>query len=190
MRLAIRLAGILGILLITAVVALTLALPRLVRSDAARARIQAAAREATGREILFGELDFGLMPHRLVVSKPEVKGGSEGSPPVFQADGAELEIAMAPLMSWTVVVDSLVVKGATVRLVRTFEGIGFPREEAAGEAPRAPDAVLPSGESPAPRPSAEGASASWSGEGSEPGEEAAPSEPADVGTEAGDEDDA
>ena len=189
MRLAIRVAGILLVLLVTAVVALTLALPRLVRSDAVRARIQEAAREATGREVRYGELDFGLMPPRLVVSEPEVEGESDGSPPVFEADGVELEIALAPLMSWTVVVDSLVVEGATVRLVRTSEGIEFPREEAAAEAPKASDAALPSPESRAPKPPEGGAPASSPGEGSGPGEEAAPSSPYEKGAEAGDDDD-
>ena len=189
MRLAIRLAGILGILLVTAVVALTIALPRLVRSDAVRARIQEAAREATGREIRYGELDFGLMPPRLVVSDPEVKGESDGSPPVFEADGVELEIALAPLMAWTVVVDSLVVEGATVRLVRTSEGIEFPREAAAAEAPKAPDTALPSSKSRASESSADGALSSSQGQASESGEDAAPSPPTEDGSKAGDDED-
>ncbi len=79
MRLAIRLAGILVVLVVMALIALAVALPRLVRSDAARGRIEEAAREATGREIRYGELDFGLLPPRLVVREPEVKGASAPS---------------------------------------------------------------------------------------------------------------
>jgi hypothetical protein len=125
MRLGLRIAAVLVVLLLIALVALAAALPRLVRSDAARARIEAAAREATGREIRYGELDFGLLPPRLVVREPEVKGATTGSDPVFQADGVELEIALAPLLAWTVVIDSIVIEGATVRLARTTAGIGF-----------------------------------------------------------------
>ena len=156
MRLAIRLAGIVVVLVVAALIALAVALPRLVRSDAARARIEDAAREATGREIRYGELDFALLPPRLVVREPEVKGAPGGSPPVFEAAGVELEIALAPLLARTVVVDSLVVDGATVRLVRTPSGIELPREAAASEAPKRGDA--------APSPSR--------GEESEPGEDA------------------
>lgn len=141
MRLAFRLAGILVVLVVTALIALAVALPRLVRSDAARGRIEEAAREATGREIRYGELDFGLLPPRLVVREPEVKGASAGSPPVFQAAGVELEIALAPLLAWTVVVDSLVVEGATVRLVRTPRGIGLAGETVSAEAPEDGDAA-------------------------------------------------
>jgi hypothetical protein len=157
-RLAIRLAGILVVLVVTALIALAVALPRLVRSEAARTRIEEAAREATGREIRYGELDFGLLPPRLVVREPEVKGESSGSPPVFEAAGVELEIALAPLLAWTVVVDSLVVEGATVRLVRTPDGIALPQQASAGEAPKAPDAAPIPSESPASAPAEDAAS--------------------------------
>jgi hypothetical protein len=114
-----------------------------VRSDAARARIEEAAREATGREIRYGELDFGLLPPRLVVVEPEVLGASSGSAPVFEAAEVALEIALAPLLAWTVVVDSLVVESATVRLVRTAGGIELPGEAAAAGA-RTAGGVAPS----------------------------------------------
>ena len=140
MRLAIRLAGILVVLAVVALLGPAVALTRLVASDGARVRIQELAREATGREIRYGELDLGLLPPRLVVSEAEVKGQSDGSPPAFEAAEVELAIAIAPLMAWTVVVDSLVVEGATVRLVRTPDGIEIPREAAAAEASKAPGA--------------------------------------------------
>jgi hypothetical protein len=171
MRLALRLAGVLVVLVVTALIALAVALPRLVRSDAARGRIEEAAREATGREIRYGELDFGLLPPRLVVREPEVRGASADSPPVFKAAGVELEIALVPLLAWTVVVDSLVVEGATVRLVRTPRGIGLPRETVSAEAPEDGDAAPPPRE----------------GEGSELAGEAAPSEAPESDAERDDE---
>jgi len=143
-RLAIRLAGILAVLLVTVLVALTVALPRLVGSDAARARIQEVARETTGREIRYGELDFGLVPPRLVVKDPEVKGESDDSAPVFQAAGLELEIALPALLGGQLVVDSLVVEGGKVRLLRTPEGVELPGEAAAAEARKAFVAAHPS----------------------------------------------
>jgi len=177
------------VLLVTALIVLAVALPRLVRSDAARARIQEVAREATGREIRYGELDFGLMPPRLVVRDAEVKGESDDAPPVFVADGVEFEIALAPLMAWTVVVDSLVVEGATVRLVRTPEGIELPREVAAADAPKAPDAAPSPSKDRASAPAAEAATSSPQRRPSEPDQGAAPSPSQEEGSAAGDDDD-
>ena len=126
MRLAIRLAGILVVLLVTALIVLAVSLPRLMRSDAARSRIQQMAREATGREIRYGELDFGLMPPRLVVSEAEVKGESDGAPPVLVADGVELEIALAPLIAWTVVADKFVMSSYEPRLLQVLDTLKAP----------------------------------------------------------------
>lgn len=126
MRIAIRLAGIVVALVAVLLVGLAVALPRLVRSEAARARIEGAAREATGREVRYQDLDFALLPPRLVVQSPAVLGESSGAPAVFEADAVELEIALAPLLAWTVVVDSLQIEGATVRLVRTRDGVELP----------------------------------------------------------------
>jgi hypothetical protein len=176
-RLAIRLAGILVVLAVVALLGPAVALTRLAASDAARVRIQELVREATGREIRYGELDLGLLPPRLVVSEAEVKGKSDGSPPVFEAAEVELAIAIAPLMTWTVVVDSLVIEGATVRLVRTPDGIEIPREVAAAEASTAPGAPSSSSQRQASEPAADAAPSSSQRQASEPGEDAATSPP-------------
>jgi len=171
------------VLVVAALLALAVALPRLVRSDAARARIEELAREATGREIRYRELDFGLMPPRLVVTAPEVKGESDGAPPAFEAAGVELEIALAPLLSWTVVVDSLAIEGATLRLLRTSDGIELPGKEAASEEPAASDAAPPLGGDPAPEPAGDEARSPSPSQPEKPGGEAAPPEEEGSGPE-------
>jgi len=143
-RIAIRIAGILLVLLVVALIALTVALPRMLRSDAVRSRLRDLAMEATGREIGYGELDFGLVPPRLVVREPEVKGTSEGSAAVFRAAGLEFEIALAALLGGQLVVDSLVVEGGEVHLLRTPEGVEIPGEAAAAKARKAFVAAHPS----------------------------------------------
>jgi hypothetical protein len=175
-RLAIRLAGILVVLVVAALLAVAVALPRLAQSDAARARIEGLAREATGRAIRYRELDFGLMPPRLLVRQPEVKGESDGAPPAFEAAGVELEIALAPLLSWTVVVDSLAIEGATFRLLRTSEGIELPGKEAVAEEPTASGAAPPSLGDPSPEPAGADARPPSPSQPEKPAREAAPSE--------------
>jgi hypothetical protein len=155
MRLAIRLAGILVALVVLVLIGLAVALPRLVQSDAARARIEEAAREATGREIRYAELDFGLLPPRLVVREPEIQGATSGAPPVFEAAEVELQIALAPLLAWTVVVDSLAVESATVRLVRTADGVELAREAGAAATPKGGDSAPPPSDGEASDPAAD-----------------------------------
>ena len=58
------------VLVLAAVMGPAVALTRLVASDAARDRLQELARNATGREIRYGQLDLGLMPPRLVLREP------------------------------------------------------------------------------------------------------------------------
>lgn len=139
MRIAIRVGIAALALLALALVALEFALPRLVASDAVQARLRRAATEAAGAEVGFEALSFGLLPPRLVVRQPRLS--EPGQPqPLVEAESVDLELELLPLFARTVVVDSLVVEGATVRLVRTQQGIELPRKAPArpAGAPPAP----------------------------------------------------
>jgi len=118
-------------LLVIAVGALLLFLPRLANSPIVRHRIETAAHDALGREFRYGDLTFGLFPPSLVVARPEVSGAKTGDPPFLEAEDIALRLAIAPLLARTVVIDSLVVQGAALRLVRTKEGIEIPKPPAA-----------------------------------------------------------
>ncbi len=146
MRLALRVGLALLLLLALAVGALVVALPRLASSDAVRARITEAAREATGREVTFAALSFGLFPPRLVVTRPSVAGSAPGAPAALQAERIGLRLSLLPLLAREVVVDSVVLEGVRLRLVRTRDGVELPlarptraaRGGASTEAPRPP----------------------------------------------------
>lgn len=115
------------VLALVLVLALLLVVPGVVRSDAVRSRIEAAARDALGREVRYADLGFGLFPPSLLVVRPSIAGASEGDVPFVEAQGIALRIALLPLLSRAVVVDSFVIDGAVVHLRRTARGIELPR---------------------------------------------------------------
>ena len=127
MRLLVRAALALTLLFVLAVGALAVLMPRIVKSDAVRERIETAARDAVGREVRYEDLDFGLFPPSLLVVGPTVAGPTPKHAPLLEAEELALRVALLPLLARTLVVDSLVVERATVRLVRTRSGIELPR---------------------------------------------------------------
>jgi uncharacterized protein involved in outer membrane biogenesis len=110
---------VLGALLALALILLALSLPRLVDRPEVRDRIQAAAREATGRDVRFEGLAIGIFPPRVRVLRPVVSGITPNEPPLFSADEGALRIALLPLLARTLVLDSLEVVKPTLHLVRT-----------------------------------------------------------------------
>jgi hypothetical protein len=147
MRLAVRLGLALLALLVLAFGALVVALPRLAASDAVRARIGEAGREATGREVSFAALSFGLFPPRLVVTQPKVAGPAPGAPAALEAERIDLRLSLLPLLARAVVVDSVVLDGVRLRLVRTRDGVELPLARPAPASPRgAPQPGAPAGE--------------------------------------------
>ncbi len=131
MRLLWRALAALVVLLLVAGVALALLLPRLVDRPEVRARIEAAARDATGRELRYDSLAAGLLPPRIEVVNPSLAGEAAGEPPLFAADRVALRLALLPLLARSVVIDRLLVDGARIRLVR-------PDEAPLGQAPPTP----------------------------------------------------
>jgi AsmA protein len=147
-RWLLRTALALALLVAVVLGALAVALPRIAGSAAVRARIEAAARDALGRELRFETLEAGLFPPALRVMAPRIAGATEQAPPLLEAKSVSLELALLPLLSRTVAVDSLVVDGATVHLTRTKNGIELPtppqgdakpRDDADSEPKRADD---------------------------------------------------
>lgn len=125
-------------LVVLGLIALGVALPGLIERPEVREQIQAAARDATGRELHYDELAVGLLPPRLMALKVRLEGGPKTTP--IAVERVELEIALLPLLTRTILVDTLVVAGATLELVRTGDGIVLPIEppEPPESAPKKP----------------------------------------------------
>ena len=98
----------------------------------------AAARPLTKLVLALLALAFGGAIALLVMRPPPETGtpGADASAPALvRADYVALRVALAPLLSRTVVVDSLVVEGANLRLVQTADGIDLPTPSAASPEP-------------------------------------------------------
>ena len=142
MKLLLRLGIAIVVLAILALVLLAVLRPRLAKSEAVRARIQSATLGALGRELVYRELDVALLPPSLLVEHPQLAGAGPGEAALVEAERVALHIALLPLLARTVVVDSLVVEGAVVRLLRTVDGVALPL-------PAEPPAAAPAPESAA-----------------------------------------
>lgn len=152
MRIPLRVIAVVALVLVVAAVALALLLPSVLASEAVRQQIQTAAEEALGREVRCGELSFGFFPPSLLALHVAVSGAFAQEPPLIAAERVALRVALFPLLSRTVVLDSFVVQGATVHLVRTEDGIQLPRP---------PPARVPPPDRGGPTPPGEGGSAAF-----------------------------
>jgi hypothetical protein len=130
-KILVRLILALIALVLVALVLLVVLLPRIVKSDAVRTRIEGAARDALGRELRYRDLGVGLLPPSLLVEAPQIAGAEDDAPAAVEAERIALHVALLPLLSRAVVIDTLRIEGATLRLVRTAEGIELPIPAAA-----------------------------------------------------------
>ena len=107
--------------------AAALLLPRMIASDAVRARIESSAQTALGRALHYERLDFALLPPSLVVVAPSLAGATPEAPPLAEARRVSLRVGLLPLLVRRLAIDGLVVDGATLRLRRTAAGLELPR---------------------------------------------------------------
>jgi AsmA protein len=131
----------LGALIALAVIAI-LAIVWLVDPNSFKPRIEAAVRDATGREFtLIGDIDLGFFPWLALRTGEGRFGNAPGfdAQPMVTWKRAQLGARLLPLLRGRVVADRVLLEGADVRLVRradgsaNWQGIG-------GDAPKDPDA--------------------------------------------------
>jgi hypothetical protein len=127
----------LAVLAVVAVAALAVSLwlPRFVRSEGFAARLREAVRESTGQEPSWSALEVGLLPLRLRVEALRLGDGS-----ALAAEEADLRVDWLPLLARAVVVDRVSIQGGRLRVVRTAQGLvwpwsGTPAEDAAPATP-------------------------------------------------------
>lgn len=155
MRLLVRVGLVVVSLVAVMVAALAVFLPRIADSEAVQTRLGAAARQSLGREVSWEALRVGLLPPRLALSEPRVAGARAGEPAALEARSVDLRLELLPLLLRSVVVDSLVVEGVTLRLTRTAQGFELPIEPPAPAAAGAPSrpggqAATPTSAEPSP----------------------------------------
>jgi hypothetical protein len=134
-----RALALIVLLLVGALVAVALILPGVVASDEFRERIGVEAENALGREVRYGAIDFGLFPPTVVVEGVAVAGSTAEASPMLEGGRLELRVAALPLLARTLVVDSALLRGARLHLVRTREGIDLPGRESTGDGVAATD---------------------------------------------------
>jgi len=142
MRSALRALVAVAALLVAALAALAVLLPRLVDRPEVRARIEAAARDATGRELSYETLRAGLFPPAIEVVKPVLAGETAGAPPLFEADRVALRLALMPLLDRAIVIDRLQIEGARARVVRE-PPLATPATPAAADRAATPGTAAP-----------------------------------------------
>jgi hypothetical protein len=125
-KLLLRLGVGVIVLALLVLVLLAVLLPRFAKSETVRARIQSAALDLLGRELVYRELDVRLLPPSLLVEEPRLAGETPDDVALIEAERIALRVALLPLLARTLMVDSLAVDGASVRLVRTAEGVALP----------------------------------------------------------------
>jgi AsmA protein len=128
-----RVGAALGGLLVLLLVAAVVLLPRVLQSAAVRSQVEAAAESALGRDVSLGALDVGLLPPSLLVAETRVAGPSPDADPLLEAREVALRLALLPLIAGTVLVDSLVIDGATLNLVRSVDGVDLPSGSGDGD---------------------------------------------------------
>ncbi len=90
-------------------------------------RIEAAVREATGREFsLAGDIDLGFFPWLALRAGNGSFGNAEGfgSEPMVTWQSAQLGVRLVPLIRGDLIVDRVRISGADVRVVRHADGRG------------------------------------------------------------------
>jgi AsmA protein len=119
---SIGLGGLLALILIGVLVVVWLVDP-----NRFKPRIEAAVRDATGREFtLVGDIDLGFFPW-LALRTGEGRFGNApgfGSEPMVSWRGAQLGAKLFPLLSGELVADRVRLTGVDVRLVRHADGHG------------------------------------------------------------------
>src|SRR5271157_5350803 len=111
-------------LAIIAIVIVTLALPHLVDVNQYRRQIQVQLQKSLNRPVQLGEMSLGVFPLRVEVNNVVIGDDpSFGSKvPFAQVGQLDVSIALLPLLSKNIEVDSLELKQAKIEIIRNAQG--------------------------------------------------------------------
>ena len=120
-----RKLAIIAVALVVIVVVVMLALPHLIDVNQYRGQVQAQLQQRLNRPVQLGAMSLGVFPLRV-----EVKDVTIGDDPSFrssvpfaQVSELDVSIALLPLLSKNIQVDSLELKQAKIEIIRNAQGI-------------------------------------------------------------------
>ena len=150
------------VVLVVVIVAAILALPHLIDINHYRGQIQAQLQERLNRPVQLGNMSLGVFPLRAEIQNVVIgeNPGFAGNIPFAQVGELDVSIALLPLLSKNIEVDSLKLKQAKIEIIRNAQGVW--NFSTAGNAPAAAPAQpvtsgppQPAARPPAPAPSGE-----------------------------------
>jgi hypothetical protein len=120
------------LLVVVFALAVGIALPRMASSPAVRSSLADAATSALGYRFAFEELKLQIFPPTAIMDRVEIDQDAgdrvdREADPFARAERIELVLAVTPLLAGAVLVDSALVVGAQLEVVRTGRGFQFPK---------------------------------------------------------------
>src|SRR5271165_3612075 len=160
-----RKLAIVVIVLVAVVIVIALALPHLIDVNQYRGQIQAQLQQSLNRPVQLGEMSLGVFPLRVAVK--DVTMGDDpsfhSSVPFAQVGELDVSIALLPLLSKNIEVDSLELKQAKIEIVRNAQGVWNFSTAGSGPAAAPPQPAAPSQPQPPAKPTPAQAAPSSSG---------------------------
>ncbi len=120
-----RKLAIIALVLIIVVVVAILALPHLIDINQYRGQIQSQLQQRLNRPVQLGEMSLGVFPLRVEVNNVVIGDDpSFGSKvPFAQVGELDVSLALLPLLSKNIEVDSLELKKARIEIIRNAQGL-------------------------------------------------------------------
>ncbi len=154
-----RKLAIIAVALVVIVVVVMLALPHLIDVNQYRGQVQAQLQQRLNRPVQLGAMSLGVFPLRV-----EVKDVTIGDDPSFrssvpfaQVSELDVSIALLPLLSKNIQVDSLELKQARIEIIRNAQGIWNFSTAGSGPAAAPAQPAAPSQQPPAKQAPAQAA---------------------------------
>src|SRR5271157_1186970 len=120
-----RKLAIVVIVLVAILVVVALALPHLIDVNQYRGQIQTQLQQRLNRPVQLGEMSLGVFPLRVAVKDVTIGDDPSfhSSVPFAQVGELDVSIALLPLLSKNIEVDSLELKQAKIEIIRNAQGV-------------------------------------------------------------------
>jgi hypothetical protein len=114
------------VLLVGALLLADLIVTRIVNREPWRSRIDAEVDAALGRDASWSGLGLALLPPSLVIEDAAIEGAPDAVSPFLTAGAIEVRAQLPPLLAGALVLDSLLIREATLHLDLEDDGLVLP----------------------------------------------------------------